>query len=163
MKQIIKVLSCLIIITSFAGCSTGKDSTASTATKVATTDTSNKKLTNIENDAYIIYSLSYKEALALNGASSDSIKIDKTSNKTTYKYVDHVLSCGTYMNGEIVDEVKDNVKTQTGSFNVTKNPYEITSLTLSITEDTKANTKTGYLNANGQKVDINSKFTTPTK
>lgn len=167
MKKIIQVLLCSIIITSFTGCSKVQDSTVSTSSETTAnvtkekTDTNNAKLTNIENDAYILYSLCYDDALRLSGSSSNSIKTKTTDTQTVYTFVEHVLSCGTHMNGEIVEDVKDNIKTLSGSFNVTKNPYEITNLKLNITIDTKTDKKTGYLSANGKEVDINSNFMPP--
>ena len=161
MKKIIQVLLVLLILTSFAGCSKGDSSTTSTnkETETSVTDASNGKLKDIENDGYIIYNFSYKEALQLAGTSATSITSKKAGTKTTYTYVDHVLSCGTYMNGELVEDIKDNISTITGSFNVTKNPYSITDLKVNITTDTKTNTKTGYLIINGEQIDINSNFT----
>jgi hypothetical protein len=164
MKKIIQALLCLLVITSFTGCSSAKDSAVSTSdetiAKVTTETTNNSdgELSNIEKDGYIIYDYSYKDALLLAGSTAESIKNKTTGTQTTYTFVDHVLSCGTYMNGEIVEDNKDNIKTITGSFNVTKNPYDITDLKISITTDTKTDKKTGYIIVNGKQIDINSKF-----
>lgn len=164
MKKVIQSLLVLIIITSFAGCSNEKASVNTSDKKAAvsateTTAKSTKKLSNIENDSYIIYNLSYIEAAAQNGKSSDTIKVEKASGKTTYTYVEHVLSCGTHMNGQIIESTKGDVTTITGSFNVTKNPYAITDLKINITINNKSDTKSGYLIVNGEQLDINSNFT----
>lgn len=162
MKKLIPVLLSLIIITSLAGCSSGNVSNASSSKETTANETAEKsteKLSDIENDSYIIYTLSYNEALNPDEASSKAITTTKTGNQTYYKFVDLVLSCGTYMNGEIQENTKDNIKTITGSFKVTKNPYEINDLKISITIDTDTDKKTGYITANGQSVDINSNFT----
>lgn len=162
MKKITQVLLCLFIITNIAGCSSSK-TTVSTAkdTKAASSssisDTS-RTLTNVENDSYIIYNLSYLEATQLKGVSSTSIEIKKKDNQTVYTYKDHILSCGTYMNGEIVETIKGNIKTLTGSFNVTHNPYKITKLDLNININMDTNEKTGYISPDGDKLDINSNF-----
>lgn len=163
MKKITQVLLILIIITNIAGCSSNKASTASTtkdtkAVPVSTISDTNKTLTNVENDSYIIYNLSYLEATQLQGVSSTSIEIKKKDNQTVYTFKDHVLSCGTYMNGEIVETIKGNIKTLTGSFNVTHNPYKITKLDLNITINMDTNEKTGYISPDGDKLDINSNF-----
>ncbi|GKX67473.1 hypothetical protein [Inconstantimicrobium mannanitabidum] len=163
MKKITQVLLSLIIITNIAGCSSNKASTASTTqdTKAVSSssisDTS-RTLTNVENDSYIIYNLSYLEATQLQGVSSTSIEIKKKDNQTVYTYKDHILSCGTYMNGEIVETIKGNIKTLTGSFNVTHNPYKITKLDLNININMDTNEKTGYISPDGDKLDINSNF-----
>lgn len=161
MKKIIQALLCLLVITSFTGCSSANESTSDETTSSVTTETTNNsdgELSNIEKDGYIIYDYSYKDALLLAGTTAESIKGKTTGTQTTYTFVDHVLSCGTYMNGELVEDNKDNIKTITGSFNVTKNPYDITDLKISITTDTKTDKKTGYIIVNGKQIDINSKF-----
>lgn len=162
MKKITQVLLSLIIITNIAACSnsktavsTAKDTKAVSSSSIS--DTS-RTLTNIENDSYIIYNLSYLEATQLQGVSSTSIEIKKKDNQTVYTYKDHILSCGTYMNGEIVETIKGNIKTLTGSFNVTHNPYKITKLDLNITINMDTNEKTGYISPDGDKLDINSNF-----
>jgi hypothetical protein len=148
MKKIIQVLLLGVFLTvSLVGCSSSQ----------AATD--NKKLSDVENDSYILYTLSYNEALQLNGASSSTIKVNKSDAQNTYTYTEHVLSCGTHMNGEIKEDLKDNIKTITGSFNVTKNSYGITDLKVNDTVDMSSNKKTGYLEVNGKQVDINSNFT----
>lgn len=165
MKKTIQLLLGLIIITSLSGCSSEKTSTVPTASEKTvsvankTITTSKKRLTSIENDGYILYDLSYKDGLRLAGTSRPSIKIKTTGTKTIYTYAEHTLSCGTHMNGQIVENVKANIKTITGSFNVTKNPYKITDLKLCITINTETNKKTGYLIINGKQIDINSNFT----
>ena len=164
MKKIIQALLILAILTSLAGCSSGNTSNATSDQESAkstiseTKDKSEEKLTNIQNDGYIIYDLSYNDALLLSGKSGATIQIKEDGSKKIYTYVDHVLSCGTYMNGEIVEDLKDNIKTIKGSFDVTKNPYSITELKVDISIDTKTDKKTGYLNINGEKIDINSNF-----
>jgi len=145
MKKIIPLLLFLTILASFVGCSSGKDSTTAT----------DGKLSNIDNDSYIIYNMSYNAAV---DGTSKAVIAKTTGTTTTYTFVDLILSCGTYMNGEVVEDVKDNVKTITGSFNVAKNPYDITDLKVNITSDTATHARTGSITVNGKELDINSKF-----
>lgn len=161
MKKIFTLLLCVFIITGLIGCSGSGSSKTSTqtASSEGTATTSTEKLSDIANDSYIIYNYSYNDAVAQNGQSSKTITVKNTDNGNYYNFVDHVLSCGTYMNGQIIETTNDNIKTITGSFTVTKNPYKITDLKVSITIDTNTNTKTGYILANGQPTDINSNFT----
>jgi len=147
MKKIIPLLLCLTILASFVGCSGGKDST--------TTSTIDRKLSYIENDSYIIYDMSYNAAIE---GKSKAITSKTTGTITTYTFVDLILSCGTYMTGEVVEDVKDNIKSTTGSFTVKNNPYDITDLKVNITSDTATKLRTGSITVNGKELDINSKF-----
>lgn len=163
MKKFTQVLLILILITNIAGCSSNKTATVSTAKDTTAVSSSkisdtSRTLTNVENDSYIIYNLSYLEATQLQGVSSKSIEIKKKGTQTVYTYKDHILSCGTYMNGEIVEDINGNIKTLTGSFKVTHNPYKITNLDLNITINMDTNEKTGYISPDGNKLDINSNF-----
>ncbi len=118
-----------------------------------------EEVTDVEEDARILYDYSYKDALALAGVSSETIKVKQQDNTTTYTFTEHVLSCGTHMNGEIVEVVEGDFKTLTGSFVVTNNTYEINDLQLNIIFNNNTDEKTGYIKVNGKEVDINSNFT----
>lgn len=114
-----------------------------------------EELTIVEKDAYILYSYSYSDAINDPEKFADSILIEKTDAQTTYTFVEHVLSCGTHMNGEIVEVVSGDVKTLTGTFTITDNPYEIDELSLNIIFDANSGKKTGYINVNNKDIDIN--------
>lgn len=158
MKKVTGVLLCLIIVFSFVGCSSQENYTESSSIKAKVEAVKKDKLSNVEKDAYIIYNLSYTEAGYQGGKSSKTIKVTEKSNKTTYTFVEHVLSCGTHMNGKIVETIKGKTKTIKGSFDVTKNPYKINGLKVNIKVNTKTNKKSGYLTVDGENLDINSNF-----
>ena len=130
-----------------AGYTDGGQAT-SISSPVATENT--EALTEIQEDAHILYSYSYRDALALAGVSSKDINISKEGSKTTYTFTQHVLSCGTHINGEITEVIEGNTKTLVGSFDVTENSYKINDLEINITFNTDTDEKTGYIKINGR-------------
>jgi hypothetical protein len=114
------------------------------------------ELTETENDGYILFKYSLNDA-----KNSRNTKIIKKveGNVVTYEYKDHVLSCGTHMNGFI--KITDNNEkiSYEGNFNIDNNPYNITKLSIDFSETKKLPVKrTGILKIDGKDYDVNLFF-----
>jgi hypothetical protein len=110
-------------------------------------------ITETDKDGLTIYEMSYNDGKALNGASSDTIKTDKNGPINMYKYINHKLSCGTFMNGYIIETIENDKTYVQASFTVTNNPYKISSLFINAETDSKMK-RTGYIIVNHKTIDF---------
>lgn len=108
-----------------------------------------------EGDAYILFDYSYQDGKNFEEGTDETLEKTVENGVTTYRYMEHVLSCGTHMNGEISEETQGDITTVKASFDVTNNKYEINSLMVDYTYDAATKTYDGILSMNGRKIDIN--------
>lgn len=118
-----------------------------------------EEVSTTDKDGYILYNFCSTDAkiMMLTGdTSSDSITITKQGATTTFTYQEHILSCGTHMNGTITETKKDGKILIKGDFNVTHNPYKITKLLINLVNEPAAKSTTGTLTIDGRERDVNS-------
>lgn len=116
------------------------------------------EITSTDKDGYILYNFCSSDAKLLmlsKKNASESIQIAKEGSTVTMTFTEHVLSCGTHMNGTIKETKKDGKYYIQGDFNVTNNPYKIKKLLINIVNDLSAKTMTGTLTIDGKECDVN--------
>lgn len=110
-------------------------------------------ITDTDRDGLTIYEMSYNDGKALNGESSNTIKTDKNGPINMYKYINHKLSCGTFMNGYIIETIQDDKTYAQAAFTVTNNPYKISSLFINVETDSEMK-RTGYIMVDHKTIDF---------
>lgn len=154
MKKSLVGLLFLLVAFGLIGCSKKEAKTSVTAEAQAEA-TEEPGVFGPEEDAFILYNFCHQDGKILKGESSDTIAVAKEDTKTTYTFTEHVLSCGTHMNGVITEETKGNEIIVTANFDVTENPYEIIGLVVEYTKNTDTDEYVGTLTENGKVIDIN--------
>lgn len=109
------------------------------------------KATLAEKDAFVLFELSYNDAADLK---DPTIKVSGKDGKRNLTYAEHVLSCGTHMNGTLRETTKGNVLSVKGSFAVKENPYEITQMEIDLAKPKGQSKWTGFLVVDGTRVPV---------
>jgi hypothetical protein len=107
------------------------------------------KATVTEKDAFVLFDLSYGDA---NNIKDSTVTASGKEGKRSLTYVDHVLSCGTHMNGALQESTKGKVLSVKGSFTIKENPYNIATLDVDIQRPKTGGKWTGYLVVDGKRV-----------
>jgi hypothetical protein len=112
-------------------------------------------LTETDKDGYILFTYSLADGLALQAGGKDpTIKVVEGKGVTTFVFENHVLSCGTVMNGRIALSKNGSVTKYAGEFKVTNNSYKIDVLAGDYAKDSVSGKPNGSLTVNKRKIDI---------
>lgn len=106
-----------------------------------------------ERDAFVLFRLSYE---AGGNASDPSVKATGEEGRRKLAYAEHVLSCGTRMNGSLKESTKAGVLSVRGSFAVKENPFGIAKLDVDVSRPKAGGAWTGYLTVDGKRVPAES-------
>lgn len=109
------------------------------------------KATLAEKDAFVLFDLSYTDASYSKDA---TIKISGKAGNRSLTYDEHVLSCGTHMNGALRESTKGSILSVKGSFTIKENPYSITTLEVDLSKKKSESKWTGFLVVDGKRVPV---------
>ena len=102
-----------------------------------------------DRDAFVLFQLSYEFA---DYAKDPTAKASGKQGKRTLAYAEHVLSCGTHMNGELKESTKAGVISVKGSFAVKENPYSIATLDVDVQRPKAGGAWTGFFVVDGKRI-----------
>ncbi|HEX3028181.1 MAG TPA: hypothetical protein VHT34_02495, partial [Clostridia bacterium] len=144
MKKIILYVAVVSLAFAFYGCSnkSNGDAEASTAQSALqttqsadlTADKQKHSLTPTEEDGNTLYSYSYIDSKNIGDGNSETISVQNVKDGKKYTLKEHVLSCGTHMNGWILETTGKGKTVIEADFKVTHNSYKIKDLEVRITE-----------------------------
>jgi hypothetical protein len=145
-KSIGAFILTLVLFSSLVGCS--KDEVKEVKPEM-------NDITMKDKDGLILFSLSLNNALAqiARKEKSAEIEITEDTQKTSYHFKGHVLSCGTHMLGNVIEEKIGDQTSFKGSFKVSTNPYDIKTLEIDALQDV-GGLYSGTLIVDGKKLDI---------
>lgn len=103
-----------------------------------------------DEDGYILYKYSMLDAKK---RSSSKIATSNNGNTTTYNFNGHKLSCGTIMTGVIFVSKEEEKTTVVGDFNVEKNTFKISKLSVNFFEN-KSRKRSGTITIDEKVLDI---------
>jgi hypothetical protein len=107
------------------------------------------KATPTDKDAYILFALTYEGA---NYQARPTVSVSGKMGERTLTYTEHILSCGTHMNGVLTESMRDGVLSVIGSFAVKENPYKIAKLDIDVSRTKPTANWTGYMVVDGKRV-----------
>jgi hypothetical protein len=106
------------------------------------TNASGIQLTEAEKDGYWLFIFPYQDAKALVKKSSETINIKNEGKSYKYVFTNHILSCGTNMNGFIIETLENGKLIVKGLFTVSNNPYKIERLEVNLSKNLQHKLKT---------------------
>jgi len=80
-----------------------------------------------------------------NNAKDPMVKVLGAAGNRTLSYAEHVLSCGTHMNGALKESTKGRILSVKGSFPIKENPYGNAKLDVNISKPKGGGKRKGYL------------------
>jgi hypothetical protein len=112
-------------------------------------------LTETDKDGYILFTYSLADGLGVQAGGKDpTIKVVEEKGGTTFVFENHVLSCGTVMNGRITMSKNNSMTKYAGAFKVSNNSYKIDVLAGDYSKDSVSGKSNGSLTVNKRKIDI---------
>jgi hypothetical protein len=109
------------------------------------------KATVAEKDAFVLFDLSYGDA---DNIKDSTVTASGKEGKRSLTYTEHVLSCGTHMNGSLQESTKGKVLSVKGSFTIKENPYDIAKLDVDIKRPKAGGKWTGFMVVDGKRVPV---------